>query len=425
MTLFNRMGLAAAALTLCTGLQAAEASHYVLEKAVQVSRHGVRSPTDTDKLVKATGRAWTPWLVQDGELTGHGYLAASYMGAWQAAYYRDAGLLASGCPQAGSLVAVASPKQRTRSTAAALLDGMFPGCGEKALARNKPDPLFQTDEMPFAKIDPAIAKAQILQALGGNLQAAEERLRPDRERLKNAVCEVGKACPFFDTPWALKEGDGGRFKIKGLDKASSMAETIRLQYSEGMPLTDVAFGHARDAAQVSALGRLHRAKYDFINDTPHIASRGGSQLMNQIVLALEQGTPLEKNDPLGNPPPARLLMLVAHDTNISHLRTMLGFTWQLGEYQPGNIPPTGTLAFERYRDTQTGERFIRTRFITQGMDQIRALQRLGPEHPPLQADFDQPGCQHTAVGTLCPMAQFVERTGRAIDRTALTAYRYP
>lgn len=214
MTLFNRMGLAAAALTLCTGLQAAEASHYVLEKAVQVSRHGVRSPTDTDKLVKATGRAWTPWLVQDGELTGHGYLAASYMGAWQAAYYRDAGLLASGCPQAGSLVAVASPKQRTRSTAAALLDGMFPGCGEKALARNKPDPLFQTDEMPFAKIDPAIAKAQILQALGGNLQAAEERLRPDLERLKNAVCEVGKACPFFDTPWALKEGDGGRYGFR-------------------------------------------------------------------------------------------------------------------------------------------------------------------------------------------------------------------
>jgi len=40
-------------------------------KVVQVSRHGVRSPTDTDKLVKATGRAWTPWLVQDGELTGH------------------------------------------------------------------------------------------------------------------------------------------------------------------------------------------------------------------------------------------------------------------------------------------------------------------------------------------------------------------
>lgn len=425
MTLFTRTSLALAALTLCTGLQAAEASRYVLEKAVQVSRHGVRSPTDTDKLVKATGRAWAPWLVRDGELTGHGYLAASYMGAWQAAYYRDAGLLANSCPQPGSLVVVASPKQRTRATAAALLDGMFPGCGEKVLARTEPDPLFQTDEMPFAKLDPAIAKKQILQALGGNLQTAQERLRPDLERLRDAVCEANKACPFFDTPWVLKEGEGGRFKIKGLDKASSMAETIRLQYSEGMPLADVGFGHARDAAQVSSLGRLHRAKYDFINDTPYIASRGGSQLMNQIVLALEQGTPLEKRDPLGNPPPARLLMLVAHDTNISHLRTMLGFTWQLGEYQPGNIPPTGTLAFERYRDIQTGERFIRTRFITQGMDQIRALQRLDVTHPPLQADFDQPGCQHTPVGTLCPMAQFVERTGLAIDRTALTAYRYP
>ena len=400
---------------------------YVLDKVVQVSRHGVRPPTESNEklLTSVTQRKWPTWLVPFGNLTGHGYTGAVEMGRYRGEVLRAAGLIPRGCPDASQLLVHASPLQRTKATAQALLDGMFPGCGEKALARSKPDPLFQTDEMPFAQIDPAIAKAQILQALGGSLQSARERLRPDLERLKSAVCEAGKACPFFDTPWVLKEGDGGRFKIKGLDKASSMAETIRLQYSEGMPLADVAFGHARDAAQVSALGRLHRAKYDFINDTPHVASRGGSQLMNQIVLALEQGTPLEKNDPLGNPPAARLLMLVAHDTNISHLRTLLGFTWQLGEYQRGNIPPTGTLAFERYRDTQTGERFIRTRFITQGMDQIRALQRLDSEHPPLQADFDQPGCQHTPLGILCPIAQFVERTDRAIDRTALTAYRYP
>ena len=62
-------------------VHAQDEGHYVLEKAVQVSRHGIRPQTDTAKLVEATQRQWPTWLVRDGELTGHGYLAASLMGA--------------------------------------------------------------------------------------------------------------------------------------------------------------------------------------------------------------------------------------------------------------------------------------------------------------------------------------------------------
>lgn len=400
--------------------------HYVLEKAVQVSRHGVRPQTDTQKLVDATQRQWPTWLVRDGELTGHGYLAASLMGAWQAGHYRQAGLLPAGCPDNTTVYTLSSPKQRTRATAAALLDGMFPGCGQKALASaEKLDPLFQTDKMDFARIDPVIAKGEILKAVGGDLQAAKARLQPDLDLLKAAACVEGKPCPFYEAEWVLKQNDEGRLKIKGLDKASSLGETFRLQYSEGKPLSEVAFGHAADARQVMALTRLHRAKYDFVNDTPHIAKRGGSQLMNQLLLALEQGTALEKTDPLGNPPKAPLLVIVAHDTNLSHLRTMLGFHWALGEYQPGNIPPTGTLAFERYRDANSGERFIRTTFLTQSPDQIRNLTPLTGNNVPLQVDFEQPGCKKTAVGTLCPLESFASTLSKAIDRTAMTTARYP
>ena len=420
--------LLGAALSLGTPLvaHAQDSGHYVLEKAVQVSRHGVRPQTDTQKLVDATQRQWPTWLVRDGELTGHGYLAASLMGDWQAGHYRQAGLLPAGCPDTATVYTLSSPKQRTRATAAALMDGMFPGCGRKALASaEKLDPLFQTDKMDFARIDPAIAKAQILTALGGDLQAAKAKLQPDLDLLKAAACVEGKPCPFYDAEWVIKQNDEGRLKIKGLDKASSLGETFRLQYSEGKPLSEVAFGHGADAKQVMALTRLHRAKYDFVNDTPHIAQRGGSQLMNQLLLALEQGTPLEKADPLGNPPKAPLLVIVAHDTNLSHLRTMLGFHWALGEYQPGNIPPTGTLAFERYRDADSGQRFIRTTFVTQSPDQIRNLTPLNAKNAPLQVDFEQPGCKKTSVGTLCPLESFAANLTKAIDRTALTTARYP
>ncbi len=104
---------------------------------------------------------------------------------------------------------------------------------------------------------------------------------------------------------------------------------------------------------------------------------------------------------------------------------MLGFHWALGEYQPGNIPPTGTLAFERYRDANSGERFIRTTFLTQSPDQIRNLTPLTGNNVPLQVDFEQPGCKKTAVGTLCPLESFASTLSKAIDRTAMTTARYP
>ena len=102
---------AAACLVLAaTGFaHAQDNGHYVLEKAVQVSRHGVRPQTDTQKLVDATQRQWPTWLVRDGELTGHGYLAASLMGAWQAGHYRQAGLLPAGCPDTATVYTLSSP----------------------------------------------------------------------------------------------------------------------------------------------------------------------------------------------------------------------------------------------------------------------------------------------------------------------------
>lgn len=417
----------ALSLALLPSAQAAEKAgqQYVLEKSVQVSRHGVRPPTDLEKMKKATNREWPRWTVAPGDLTGHGYIASSLMADYQARYYRDAGLLPEGCPTEGSVFAISSPKQRTRATVAAMMDGMFPGCGEQAVSvPGLQDALFQTDKMGFAKLDPAIAEKQIMAALGGDLKKAKARFQSDLDRLKEVACIEGQACPFHEAEWTLQQKDS-RFKIMGLSSASSIGESIRLQYSEGLPLSQVAFGHASTAEEVAELGRFHQAKYDFINDTPYISMRGGSQLMNQINLALLEGTELEKNDPLGNPPKAPLFVIVAHDTNISYLRTMLGFTWELGEYRKGNIPPTGTLSWERFRDSKTGERFIRTSFTAQSMDQIRSLIPLDANNPPLQAEFDLGDCKKTDVGTLCPLDSFAQKMESIIDKTALIGYSYP
>ena len=401
---------------------------YVLDKVVQVSRHGVRPPTKSnDKLLTTvTQRKWPTWLVPFGNLTGHGYTGAVEMGRYRGEVLRNAGLIPKGCPDASQLLVHASPLQRTKATAQALLDGMFPGCGlQPTYVTGEQDALFQANEMPFAALDPVKAKAEILKALGGSVEAAQARYKPFEEKLREVACLPGTDCPYGKEPWKLEQNAKGRFAIKGLSAGANMGEVFRLEYSQGLPLNKVAFGNARSAAEVSSLMVLTKAKYDFLNDIPYIASRGASELMNQISLALKQGTSLANKEVPNTPPDVPLMLLVAHDTNISYLRTMLGFGWKLGDYIENNIPPVGTLQFERYKEVKTGEYFLRIAFEAQSMDQIRNLTQLTDSEKPLKADFESANdCRKTSVGLLCPLKGALVKVDQNIDPTALTPYTF-
>ena len=408
-------------------VHAAPADDFVLDKVVQVSRHGVRPPTDSAKLAKVTGRAQPRWSVPDGHLTGHGYAAAVEMGRYRGQVLRSAGLLPDGCPASGQVFVRASPLQRTQATALALLDGLFPGCGlQPSVVQGDKDALFQADKMPFARLDAQRAEDSVLARMGGSVAGAQARYRDAEQQLRNVICAGSAPCSYAEQPWQLTQDEDGRLAIKGLGTQANLGETFRLEYSEGLPLDQVAFGHGRSARQVSQLTALTKAKYDFINDSPYIASRGGSQLMNQIALALGQGTPQAKDDPLGMPPDTRFTLLVAHDTNISYLRTLLGFRWSLGDYLEGNIPPVGSLHFERYKQLSSGRYFLRVAFEAQSLEQIRQLTPLTRAQPPLHADMTgTQGCITASVGVLCPLDAALQRLDQNIDRTALTPYHYP
>lgn len=408
-----------------TGLasHAALAGDYVLEKVVEISRHGVRPPTpDNTKAMEAgSDRRWPGWLTADGELTGHGYAAAALKGQYEAAGWRQAGLLTAGCPQPGTLFVWASPMQRTRATAKALTDGAFPGCGVAVHSvAGDSDPLFQIDKMGLAPLDSAKALAGINAAMGGSVEQAQQRATADIARMKAAVCLPGTPCPVFDQPWSIKQGKDGRFDVKGLSTLSNMAETFRLAWSENQPASEVAFGHVRNANDVAALMPLLTAKYDYTSDVPYIARRNGSVLMDQIAKALAQGVTPQRDAP----PDVRWLLYVAHDTNISWLRTMMNFSWQLANYPRGNIPPAGSLVFERWRDAQSGKRFIRLYFQAQTLGQIRSLTPLTGREALVKKEFTANDCRVTEVGVLCPYQSMLKRINNSIDRSAVTKVGY-
>ncbi|MCF6689534.1 histidine-type phosphatase [Raoultella terrigena] len=386
-----------------------DSARYTLEKVVMLSRHGVRPQTDTASLEEATGKKWPEWNVPDGFLTGHGYAGMLTQGAYQLAEWRSRGLpIGAGatCPESGKVWLWAAPDQRTKATGAALLDGMFPGCGMVThVSANKFDPLFDTIEMGIAKPNEQLVYQQVRERTGSSEQAQKTHAKAVAD-LRRAVCaEDGKSCEFLDKEWVVKINDKGKAKLSGpVSKGSSIGETIRLQYSENLPLSQVAFGHAKNAQEVSNLMALHAEKYNLVSNTPEYASHGGSLLMRQLIGALSDNNEGSKSTELKSP----LVILVGHDSNISQIQTMLGFNWQLPIYPRNDIPPGGSLIMERYLDKQTGEKMVHLTFSARTLDQWRQLSPLNAQHPLPVAEFKSPECHETAIGELCPLNKFIQ-----------------
>lgn len=397
---------------------AGAASDWQLEKVVEISRHGVRPPTPgTRKEIEAaTRRAWPRWSAIDGELTRHGYRAVVNKGRAEGDYYRQLGLFAAGCPDAQTVYVRASPLQRTRATAQAMMEGAFPGCDVLIHhVDGDVDPLFQTEKLAVAQLDPQQELAAVSTA-AGDLSALQRQLQPAVQQLKASVCQPVENCPFFDRPWQLKQTRSGHVYVQGLSAMASMVETLRLAWSENLPLSEVAFGNISRAGQISALLPLLTANDELSNSVPYMARRRGSMLLNAVIENLEGA-----NAAL---PDARWLLLVAHDTNIAMLRTLIGFQWQLTGYARGNIPPGGSLVFERWRERSSGKRFLRVYFQAQSLDQLRQLQAPDPQHPQLRAEWHEANCRITPVGTLCPYQSLLSRWQQAVDRQALIPVNY-
>jgi len=406
-------------LTALLGLLALPAlahERYQLEKVVEISRHGVRPPTPGNRkeIEAATQRPWPRWRTADGELTPHGYAAVVNIGRWQGDHYRQLGLLRAGCPDAGKIYVRASPLQRTRATAAALVEGAFPGCDVAVHhVAGEIDPLFQSGKLAFAQTDPAQEYAAVA-AKAGDLAALQRRLQPEITLLRQAVC--AQDCAIFDQPWQLKQTKSGHTWVQGLSVLASMTETLRLGWSENLPYARLAWGNITSAQQISALLPLLTASYDLSNDVPYVAQKRASILLDAVMKGLENSKAS---------PDTRWLLLVAHDTNIAMLRTLMQFSWQLPGYARGNIPPGGNLVFERWRDTHTHQRWLRIYFQAQSLDALRQLTPVDDRHPLLREEWHQQNCQVTAVGTLCPYQSVMDQLRKAIDHTALSRVDYP
>lgn len=412
-----------ASLLACPAGRGAPASGDELQLAIILTRHGIRSPLQSNEALAAfSSQPWPKWEVPSGIQTPHGNALIAQMGEYYRAYLTDAGALAGDPAVDGQRVFVrADNDQRTIETGR-ILGKSLAGAGETDVHAipGSSDPLFRPVMSHIGSPNEALASAAVMGRIGGDPRRLELAYATQFAELKGILYGPGGAPPGaspLDAPTVVRTGGRGYLvEMMGPFRvALECTEALSLEYADGMPLSDVGWGRVDDRA-LSDLFALHGLYFDLTQRTFYLAQVGGSNLASHIVDTLEQATLGQPVPGALGPPGERVVVLVGHDTNIANIGGLFGMNWWIPGTQANPTLPGGALVFELWRrGAQQNAYYVRTRYVCQTLSQMRESAPLSLGSPPGRSPIFIPGCGGPGPDFDAPMAAFVRVARRVID----------
>lgn len=355
----------------------ASAQERELVKLVVLSRHGVRSPTQSDKVLEMwSQKPWPEWPVAKGELTPRGARLVSAMWANLKPYLAENGALPeNACPRQADIYVRADVDERDKATAAAILAGLAPDCKLGFVASSdKIDPLFHPVKAGLYKYDPIPAATSVLAMTHGGLGSLQDEFAGALAVIDGvagspnpSLCSrfaLMPKCQIADLPTAISiSADGANIRIVGaLGVASSLAEIFLLEYGQ-WPDSPAGWGEV-NARVLGQILPVHSKVFDIVNRAPVVSWANGASLLREMTAALMG----EHYDPRVNE--AKIAMFVGHDTNIANVGGLLDFYWQASGYPPNGIPPASALFLELWRAGDSLE--VVASFYSQSPDALHA-----------------------------------------------------
>ncbi len=386
---------------------------YKLEQVLLMSRHNLRAPlaNNGSVLEQSTAQSWPQWDVPGGQLTTKGGVLEVYMGHYVREWLAEQGLVTSGeCPTPQSVYAYANSLQRTVATAQFFITGAFPGCDIPVHHQEKMgtmDPTFNpviTNDSPEFK--QAAVKAMETQRERDKLDDSYQLLEQIVDFKDSPSCKEKQVCDLtaqkdkFSANASEEPGVSGPLKV-----GNSLVDAFTLQYYEGFPMDQVAWGKIKTDQQWKVLSQLKNSYQDTLFTSPQVARNVAAPLIKYIQKSLAG------NDNKG----PKITLLVGHDSNIASLLTALDFnTYQLPD-QYERTPIGGKIMFQRWHDVNNNRELMKVEYVYQSSEQLRNAEVLSLEKPPMRVTLQLKGCLTDANG-FCPWEKFTDVLAQTVNQ---------
>lgn len=394
-----------------TGTALAETNDYQLDQVLVMSRHNLRAPlaNNGSVLAQSTPKAWPAWDTPGGLLTTKGGVLEVYMGHYFNAWLKQTGVLPQeGCPTAGSVYVYANSLQRTVATAQFFTNGAFPGCDVSVHHQDKMgemDPTFN----PIITDNSEAFNQQALSAMNAELAslklgASYKQLEKIIDYKDSSACKTDKHCDLTKEASKMSAVPGKEPGVAGpLRVGNSLVDAFMLQYYEGFPMKDVAWGKITTAQQWKQLAQLKDGYQDSLFTSPVVAQNVAKPLLTYINGAL-----------IGErkPDSPKVTVLVGHDSNIASLLSAMEFKPYQLPHQYEKTPIGGKLVFQRWHDKKNDRDLLKIEYVYQSTDQLRNATPLTLKAPPQRVTMALKGCPIDKQG-YCAWSDF-EKTMKGI-----------
>ncbi|MDE7442399.1 MAG: histidine-type phosphatase [Muribaculaceae bacterium] len=392
---------------------------YKLKEAVVLSRHNIRSPLSDEKstLGQMTPHKWHKWSSGKSELSSRGGALETMMGQYFRKWAVDAGLFPENHePSATDVNVQANSMQRCIATAQYFTSGFMPVGGIRVnhkFSPSKMDPLFNPQLTKSSPAFRAEAMKQI-EAMGGKkgIVGINEKIKPEYEfmmevldvkdsPLAKANDPMLQALTNYNTEIVLdKWGEPSMKSGSALKELNAASDAFILQYYEEPDTLVAAFGHNLTRKDWERLAHVKDVYQDVLFTAPIVAVNVAKPLIQYMFDELQS-------------PDRKFTFLVGHDSNLSSVATALG----IEEYEVPNAiekkTPIGSkMVIEKFVGPD-GQEYADINLVYQSVDQLRNMELLDLDNPPMIYPLSFAGLQKNADG-LYKMKDVADRFEQAL-----------
>jgi 4-phytase/acid phosphatase len=419
-----------------------------LKQIIIFGRHGIRASTlDASTLAQYSPSTYPALFgVPTGYLTPNGQEAARLLGAYFHDYLRHEGLLTDSAPTNLSRSYFrANSIQRSNITAAKFGEGLIPGAtipvhsyrlaDPNTGAPAVPDPVFDPVLTHVAKVDPDRAQteargmfgsgAAIASAYSGELSLIRSALYPPGTQPTPGAPQ-GSVDPTVEhitlTAFTPVPYTGSSINVGGLNSVNSAVDPFVMQYADGFPLEDVAWGRLSLDA-LSQQTRITVLQVNIEMRTPYINRVQSSNAASHVLRSMSQAISGHHLPGAFGNGESRVLVIISSDYYVAGLAGLLGLHWILPGYQPDFCAPGGALVFELRQSKLSKEYLVRAFYTAQTFDQLRHLTPLTLKDPPATMQLTVPGGSNSAADLDVTFAVFKHLLGNAIDQESVQPFR--